>query len=99
MLERGDMNWTYIDGENRGEIRFYALSTCGWCRKTKQFLDELGVAYSFFYVDLLTGDERDQAVKELEGWNPRRSFPTVVFNGSDVVVGYKPDRIKELLNI
>jgi glutaredoxin len=93
------MDWTHVDGENKGDIRFYALSTCGWCRKTKQFLDELGVAYRFFYVDLLTGDERDQAAKELQGWNPHRSFPTVVIDGSEVVVGFKPDRIKKLLGM
>jgi len=93
------MDWSHVDGENKGEIQFYALSTCGWCRKTKQLLDELGVAYDYCYVDLLSGDERDQAVKELQGWNPNRSFPTVVINGSKVVVGYKPDRIKEVLGI
>jgi len=93
------MGWTHVDGEDKGKIRFYALSTCGWCRKTKQLLDELGVAYDYSYVDLLSGDERDQAVKELQGWNHHRSFPTVVINGSQVVVGYKPDRIKELLGM
>jgi len=93
------MDWTHVNGEEKGEIRFYALSTCGWCRKTKAFLDELGVSYDYTYVDSLTGEARDQAVKELEGWNPRRSFPTVVFKGSEVVVGYKPDRIRELLGI
>jgi glutaredoxin len=93
------MDWTHVDGEEKGEIRFYALSTCGWCRKTKRLLDKLGVSYDFAYVDSLKGEERDQAVKELETWNPRRSFPTVVFSGSQVVVGYKPDRIKELLGM
>ncbi len=93
------MDWTYVEGEDKGDIQLYALSTCGWCRKTKQLLDELGVAYRYFYVDLLTGRERDQAVKELQGWNPNRSFPTMVVDSSEVVVGYKPDRIKELLGL
>ena len=91
------MDWTYVDGENKGDIQLYALSTCGWCRKTRQLLDELRVAYKYSYVDLLTGSQRDQAVKELQGWNPNRSFPTLVIDSSEVVVGYKPDRIKELL--
>jgi glutaredoxin len=93
------MDWTHVEGEDKGKIRFYALSTCGWCRKTKKLLDELGVSYDYSYVDLLTGEGREQAVKELEGWNSRRSFPTVVVNGADVVVGYKPDRLKELLGL
>ena len=49
----------HVPGENRGKITLYALSTCGWCQKTKNFLDELGVKYSYVYVDLLEGKERE----------------------------------------
>jgi glutaredoxin len=97
--EEERMDWTRVDGDDKGEIRLFALSTCGWCRKTKKLLDELGVSYDYSNVDLLTGVERDQAMKELQGWNPRRSFPTVVVNGTDVVVGFKPDQVRELLGL
>ena len=42
----------HVEGENKGKILLYALSTCGWCRKTRQLLDDLGVAYDYIYVDL-----------------------------------------------
>jgi len=93
------MDWTRVDGENRGDIVFYALSTCGWCKKTKRFLDELGVEYKYRYVDMVFGPERDELLKEMERWNPRRSFPTIVINKKKTIIGYKPDRIKEVLGL
>jgi glutaredoxin len=84
----------HVPGENRGQIVLYALSTCGWCRKTKEFLEEKGVEYNFIYVDLLPPDEKDEIMKTVERWNPMRSFPTIVFGDQKAVVGYKPEEIE-----
>ncbi|KSV18364.1 glutaredoxin [Dehalococcoides mccartyi] len=86
-----------VTGKNAGEIKLYALSTCGWCRLTRQLLTELGVAYEFEYVDLLTGSERDKAVTELSVLNPSKSFPTMLIGGSKVIIGYKEAEIREAL--
>ena len=87
----------HVPGENRGQIVLYALSTCGWCRKTRELLKEKGVEYHFVYVDLLPADEKDEIMKELAHWNPMRSFPTIVFDGRKIVVGYKPEEIEEAI--
>ncbi|CCJ37498.1 glutaredoxin [Methanoculleus bourgensis MS2] len=88
----------HVPGENRGRIMLYALSTCGWCARTKDLLTNLGVEFSYLYVDLLQGEERDRVVREVERWNPRLSFPTVVINDAKVVVGYQESEIREALN-
>ena len=80
-------------------VKLYALSTCGWCKKTKQLLDTNGVEYDLVYVDLLEGDEREAVLAEVRKWNPRTSFPTVVVNGSESVAGFKEERLRELLGI
>ena len=80
-------------------VRFFALSTCGWCKKTKRFLDAHNVDYEIDYVDLLSGAERARVMAEMERWNPRRTFPTVVVNDSEVVVGFKEDRLREVLGL
>ena len=85
-----------VPGENRGEVLIFALSTCGWCRKTKSLLGELGVAYSYIDVDLLFGDAKNKVVKELDRWNPSRSFPTLVI-GSKGIVGYQEQKVREAL--
>ncbi|HUT18204.1 MAG TPA: glutaredoxin family protein [Anaerolineae bacterium] len=80
-------------------VKLYALSTCGWCKKTRQLLDTNGVEYDLVYVDLLEGDEREAVLAEVRKWNPRTSFPTVVVNESESVAGFNEERLRELLGI
>ncbi|MGQ9494495.1 MAG: glutaredoxin family protein [Anaerolineae bacterium] len=93
------MNIQRIDGQDKGQVFLYALSTCGWCKKTKAYLNEQGVAYSYVDVDLEQGEEREQALEEVRRWNPSTSFPTVVINNSTCVVGFQPDKLKEALGL
>ena len=83
------------------KVKLYALSTCGWCRKTKRFLDANNVDYEYEYVDMLSGNEKTRALAEVEQWNPRRSFPTVVVHNDDtkVVIGFREDRLREVLGL
>ena len=91
------MKYEHVEGENKGKITLFALSTCVWCKKTKQFLSDLGVEYDYVFVDYLTGQDKDEVVKEVEKWNPRCSFPTLVINDETCIVGFKEDEIKEAL--
>jgi len=93
------MKIEHVDGENKGKIMLYALSTCGWCRKTKEFLTKLGVSFNYVFVDYLEGDDRESTMDEVTKWNPKRSFPTIVINEKDCIVGYKEDKIKEALGL
>jgi glutaredoxin-like protein NrdH len=90
------MQMTHVAGQNKGQIRLYALSTCVWCGKTKQMLNDLGVEYHFIDVDLLEGDARNEATEELKLLNPRCSFPTVAINGM-CIVGFDEEKIQEAL--
>ena len=54
------------EGKKKGDIDLYALSTCVWCKKTKQLLDRMGVEYDFVEVDLLQGDEKNKATDEVK---------------------------------
>ena len=90
------MDMKHVEGKNKGHVVMYALSTCGWCKKTKRLLNEIGVEYYYTDVDLLEGEDKATAMKELERWNPRRSFPTLVIN-DECIVGYKEDEIKEAI--
>jgi glutaredoxin len=90
---------THVEGKDKGKIKLYTLSTCGWCRKTKDLLKKLGVEYSYIDADLVKGKDQDQLIDELEKWNPRCSFPTMVINDEICIVGYKEDKIKEVLDI
>ena len=91
------MNIMRIPGQNCGDVFLYALSTCVWCKKAKSFLDDLQVEYRYLDVDLVPAEERDGVVAELAQRNPACSFPTIVVNNKDVIVGFKPEQLKELL--
>jgi glutaredoxin-like protein NrdH len=88
-----------VNGEDKGNIMLYALSTCVWCKKAKKILDDLGVAYSYLYVDLLKGDERESTVDEVKKWNSACSFPTLVFKNETCVVGSDEQKIKEAIGL
>jgi glutaredoxin len=91
------IEFKHVSGKKKGEILLYALSTCGWCRKTKELLDSMGVAYDYVYVDRVTGAQADEVANELERLNPSVSFPTLCINKKNVIVGFKEDDIKGAL--
>jgi glutaredoxin len=86
-----------VNGKNRGAILLYALSTCQWCHKTKELLEDLGVAFDYEYVDLLGEKEQDAAVRELQKWNPTGMFPTLVIDNSHAILGFREQEIKKAL--
>ncbi len=89
----------HIKGKNKGKILLYALSTCGWCKKTKDLLNDLGVEYSYIFVDLLDEPDKENVMNDVRKWNPACSFPTVVINEKESIVGFKEDKIKEALSL
>ena len=91
------LEFTRVAGKNKGQVLLYALSTCGWCRKTKGLLNELGVEYQYVDVDGLAGMERETAVEEIKRWNPQSSFPTLVINNDSCIVGFDEGKIRRIL--
>lgn len=92
-------NLVKVEGSDKGNLMLYALSTCVWCKKTKAFLDELGVAYTYVFVDLESNREQEQLETEIAEFNPEISYPTLIINNQSCVVGYSPDKIRSLLNV
>jgi len=87
---------THVPGKNQGDIMIYALSTCPWCRKTKQLLNDQGVEYSYIDVDQIRGQEREDVLNEVRKYNPSLSFPVVVIDGK-AIIGFKENEIKAAL--
>jgi glutaredoxin-like protein NrdH len=77
------------------DLKLYAISTCGWCKKTRNFLESNDVAYEYVYVDLLKGQDQTDAVEQVSKLNPDRTFPTLVIDGDEVLIGFKEDAFKE----
>ena len=74
------------------KIVFYGLSTCPYCRRAKEYMEEHSIPFELHYVDLLEGDERSVTVEKVREYNPALSFPTIVICAPDkkdkVYVGF-----------
>lgn len=88
----------HVPGENRGDIILYAISTCGWCRKTKELLNSLGLEYRYIDIDLLQGEEKEKAMDELRKHNPMCTAPTIVVNNKECIIGFDEEKIKKVLS-
>jgi len=89
------MGIEHVSGKNKGTVMLYALSTCGWCKRTKDLLREMGVEFDYAYVDLLEGKDQDEAMNTVERFNPSGSFPTLVINNKKGIIGFKEQEIRE----
>lgn len=88
----------HMKGSKKGDVLVYALSTCIWCKKTRKLLDDLGVDYEVIEVDLIEDPkDKEKVHKQIEKWNPDVSFPTVVINDSECIMGFDEDKIKTRL--
>jgi len=79
------------------DLVLFALSTCGWCRKARNFLEGNEIAYRYVYLDQLEGDEQRAVLTEASNWNPKRTFPTLIIDDKDVIVGFDDSSYTEKL--
>lgn len=77
-------------------VKVYALSTCPWCKKLKQFLDLKDIAYECVDVDTAEAGVQKAALKEVDRLAGERVFPVTVVGGR-AFKGYQPEKIVEAL--
>lgn len=88
-----------VPGPKKSNILLFTLSTCGWCRKTKELLKELGVEYKYVDVDLVDDKTSEEVTQEVTKWNPLCSFPTIVVDNSKCIVGFDEKKIREAAGV
>jgi len=94
------MNISKVPGKNtKHKVFVYALSTCVWCKMTKQFLKENDVAFEFVDVDLCTEDEKEKIRRDITNKGGSLSYPTTIIDDKEVVTGFRKDMLKEKLGV
>jgi glutaredoxin len=91
------MDVKHVAGKKKGKVMLYALSTCGWCKRTKALLEELGVEYDFTEVDLLKGEEQAETLRKIKKFNTTGNFPTLIIDDNKCIIGYQESDIREAL--
>ncbi|MEE8632754.1 MAG: glutaredoxin family protein [Candidatus Bathyarchaeia archaeon] len=93
------MSTTKVHGKNRSHsVVLYTRSTCVWCKRTKEFLNENDVEYEYVDIDLCTDEEREEARKNILSKGGRISFPAIIIDGK-LINGFHEDKIKEALKL
>jgi glutaredoxin-like protein NrdH len=84
--------------DNDRKVEFYGISTCGWCRKTREWLDSHNIPYNLVYLDLIEGEEKEDVKARVSKYVSRISVPIIIINeGEKVIQGYKPEEYEECL--
>ncbi len=87
-----------VGGENtEKDLVLFALSTCGWCRKARGFLDENDFAYRYVYLDKLEGKEQQDVLSVASRFNPKKTFPLLVIDNGDALIGFDANAYREKL--
>lgn len=88
-----------LDPGSDGKPLLYNLTTCTHCVRVHDFFDAHGIEHNDIVVDLFRGQARSDVAAKLRVYNPRASFPTVVFPDGTVVIGYKESALREAIGI
>jgi len=91
---------TKVEGtKNTHRVFLYTLSTCGWCKRTKELLEEKDVSYEYLDVDVLKAEERKAAIEDLHKRNAPLGFPIIIIDDKELISGYQPEKILGALEL
>jgi glutaredoxin-like protein NrdH len=94
------MQFSKVAGKkNNHKVTLYALSTCVWCRMTKQYLKDNDVEYEYVDVDLLDEGEKSKVHQTILDKGGNLSYPTTIVDDKTVITGYRKDQLKEALGV
>ena len=100
LLVKFVMNISKVTGENnKHKVFLYALSTCVWCKMTKQFLKDNNIQYEYVDVDLCEEEDKQKIRQHIQKLGAPLSYPTTIVDDQKVITGFRKDLLKEALEL
>jgi glutaredoxin-like protein NrdH len=94
------MQFSKVSGKKRQhKVVLYALSTCAWCKMTKQFLKDNDIEYEYVDVDLREEDDKQKVRQHIQSKSGPLSYPTIIIDDNMLITGFRKDKLKEALGI
>jgi glutaredoxin-like protein NrdH len=94
------MQFSKVSGKKSDhKVTLYALSTCVWCKLTKQFLSDNDITFEFVDVDLLDENDKSKVHETILSKGGNLSYPTTIVDDKKVITGFRKDQLKEALGI
>lgn len=71
------------------DIKLFGLSTCVFCKRAINFLEENEIEYDLVYMDKIDSELKKRTREEFKvKFNERMSFPSLVLNEIDYQIGF-----------
>ncbi len=83
--------------DNRHKVLLYALSTCAWCKRTKNFLQDKNIEYEYIDVDLCSKEDLEKVKEDILNRGGRLSYPVIIIDGKKLINGFHEDKMEEAL--
>jgi glutaredoxin len=94
------MQLSKVSGKNsKHKVLVYALSTCVWCKMTKQFLKDNNIEYEYIDVDLCDEEDKVKIRQHIQRKGGNLSYPTIIVDDEILITGFRKDKLKEALGI
>jgi glutaredoxin-like protein NrdH len=94
------MPFSKVQGTNKQhKVIVYAISTCVWCKMTKQYLKDNNIEYDYMDVDLCTPEEKEKIHQDILKRGGALSYPTTIVDGKTLITGFRKDLLKEALQL
>ena len=94
------MQFSKVQGkQDNHKVVLYALSTCVWCKMTKQYLKDNNIEYNYIDIDLCTEEDKQKIRQEIQSKGGPLSYPTTIIDDKVVVTGFRKDLLKEALEL
>ena len=94
------MQFSKVSGQKRQhKVVLYALSTCAWCRMTKQFLKDNDIEYEYIDVDLCEEEDKQKIRDHIQSKGGPLSYPTIIVDDNMLITGFRTDKLREALQL
>nr|MDO8135936.1 glutaredoxin family protein [Candidatus Njordarchaeum guaymaensis] len=91
---------TKVPGKNKKhKVLLYALSTCVWCKRTKQLLNDNGIEYDYVDVDLCSPKDQEEIKRDIVRRGGTIGFPCIIVDDKALILGFREDKLKEALEL
>ncbi|MFA5364216.1 MAG: glutaredoxin family protein [Candidatus Bathyarchaeia archaeon] len=94
------MQTVKVPGRNgKHKVLLYALSTCGWCRRAKNFLNDNNIQYEYVDIDLCSTEDRNEIMNDILSRGGRLAYPTVIVDSKHLLTGPSPEELAKVLEL
>lgn len=95
------LEFTENDGSvEKHDLALYALSTCAFCKRAIQFLQDNDVKFRYIYLDEINPMVKQTVKSELKSrYSSSPVFPILVIDNEEAVSGFSEERWREILSL